>query len=69
MAWSKLDPWKFSSIEPIVVHNPHAAIPLPPEMLPVAYHVVDRQRNLIVPRPGASMEEVLGLPKDWVPED
>lgn len=69
MAWSKLDPCKFSSVEPIVVHNPHASMPLPPEILPVGYYVVDQQRNVIVPKPGASMEQVLGLSKDWVPED
>jgi len=42
MAWSKLDPWKFSSVEPIMVHNPDAAMPLPQGTLPVAYYEVDR---------------------------
>jgi hypothetical protein len=28
MAWSKLDPWNFTRIEPIVVHNPYALVTL-----------------------------------------
>jgi hypothetical protein len=27
MAWSTLDAWNFSRIEPIVVHNPYATMP------------------------------------------
>lgn len=29
MAWSTLEPWNFTSIETIVVHNPYANVPLP----------------------------------------
>lgn len=69
MAWSTLDPWTFSSVEPIVAHNPYASVPLPTDTLPVAQHVVDRQRDVLIPQPGASMEQILGLARDWLPED
>jgi hypothetical protein len=62
MAWSTLEPWNFTRVEPIVVHNPYA-------ILPVAQHVVDRQRAVLVEQPGVSMEELLGLVKDWVTDD
>jgi hypothetical protein len=37
--------------------------------LPVPQHTVDRQRGVITEQPGVSMEEVLGLAKDWVLDD
>lgn len=69
MAWSKLDPWNFTRIEPIVVHNPYATVPLPNDLLPVVQHIVDRQRDVLVGQPGASMEELLGLAKNWLQEE
>jgi len=69
IAWSTLEPWNFANIEPIVVHNPYASVPLPYDTFPIAQHIVDRQRGVLVERPGASMEEVLGLAKNWVPDD
>jgi hypothetical protein len=69
MAWSTLDPWTFTSIEPIVTHNPYASIPLPTDTLPVAQHVVDRQRDLLVQQEGLPMEQLLGLARDWLPGD
>jgi hypothetical protein len=69
MAWSTLEPWNFTRVEPIVVHNPYATSPLPNETFPVAKHVVDRQRAVLVEQPGVSMEELLGLEKDWVTDD
>lgn len=69
MAWSTLDPWTFSSVEPIVVHNPHASVPLPSDTLLLAQHVIDRQREVLVVQAGASMEQILGLAKDWLPTD
>jgi hypothetical protein len=66
MAWSTLDPWNFTRIEPIVVHNPYASVPLPNDALPLAQHVVDRQRGVLVEQPGRSMEDLLGLPTEWV---
>ena len=69
MAWSTLEPWNFTRIEPIVVHNPYASVPLPNDTLPVAQHIVDRHGGVLVEQPGASMEEVLGLAKDWVPDE
>ena len=69
MAWSTLEPWNFTRVEPIVVHNPYATSPLPNETFPVAKHVVDRQRAVLVEQPGVSMEELLGLVKDWVTDD
>jgi hypothetical protein len=69
MAWSTLDPWTFSRVEPIVAHNPYASMPLPTDTLPVAQHVVDRQRDVLILQPGISMEQVLGLATDWLPGD
>jgi hypothetical protein len=69
MAWSTLEPWNFTGIEPIVVHNPYAFVALPNETLPVAQNIVDREKGVLVEQSGASMEEVMGLPKNWVPED
>lgn len=69
MAWSTLEPWNFTGIEPVVVHNPYASVPLPNDTLPLAQNIVDREKEVLVEQPGMSMEEVLGLPKDWVRED
>lgn len=69
MAWSTLEPWNFTRIEPIVVHNPYAYNPLPNDTLPVAQNVVDHQNELLVEQPGLSMEALMGLPKDWVADD
>jgi hypothetical protein len=66
MAWSTLDPWNFTRIKPIVVHNPHATMPLPHDLLPVAQSVVDRQTGVLVEQPGDSMEELFGLAKNWL---
>jgi hypothetical protein len=68
-AWSTLEPWSFTAIEPIVVHNPYATVPLANDTLPIAQNVVDREPAALVEQPGASMEDVLGLPKNWVPDD
>ena len=69
MAWSTLEPWNFSAIDPIVVHNPYARVPVERDTLPFAQHVVDRERAVLVEQPGASMEDILALPKDWVQDD
>jgi hypothetical protein len=69
MAWSTLEPWNFTRIDPIVVHNPYAFVPLPNDILPVAQHIVDRQKSVLIEQPGASMEDLLGLARDWVPDD
>jgi hypothetical protein len=69
MAWSTLEPWNFTRIEPIVVHNPYASTPLPNDILPVAQNVVDRENAVLVEQPGISMENLLGLAKDWVVDD
>jgi hypothetical protein len=69
MAWSTLEPWNFSAINPIVVHNPYARVPLGNDTLPVAQFVADRERAVLVEQPGASMEDILGLPRDWVQDD
>ena len=69
MAWSTLEPWNFTRIEPIVVHNPYASVPLPNDALPVAQNIVDRDKGVLVEQPGTSMDDVLGLAKDWVPDD
>ena len=66
MAWSTLDPWNFTRIKPIVVHNPHATMPLPHDLLLVAQSVVDRQTGVLVEQPGDSMEELFGLAKNWL---
>jgi hypothetical protein len=44
-------------------------IPLLNDILPIAQNIVDHEEEVFVARPGASMEEILGLPKDWVPVD
>jgi hypothetical protein len=69
MAWSTLEPWNFTRIEPIVVHNPYASVPLGNQTMSLTQHVVDLDRGVLIEQPGSSMEEVLGLPKDWVPDD
>ena len=69
MAWSTLEPWSFTAIEPIVVHNPYATMPLPNDTLPVAQHIVDREKGVLVEKPGASMEDLLGLARNWVREE
>ena len=40
-----LDPWTFTSIEPIVAHSPYASVPLPTDIVPVDQHIEDRQRD------------------------
>lgn len=69
MAWSTLEPWNFTAIEPIVVHNPYATVPLPCDTLPVEQNFVDREKGVLVEQPGASIEDILGLAKDWVPDN
>jgi hypothetical protein len=69
VAWSTLEPWNFTRIEPILVHNPYASNPLPSDILPVTQNVVDHQNEVLVEQPGISMEALLGLPKDWVTDD
>jgi hypothetical protein len=69
MASSTLEAWNLTVIDPIVVHNPYATVPLRNDPLPVAQHVVDRKKLGLVEQPGASMEELLGLAKDWVRDD
>jgi hypothetical protein len=69
MAWSRLDPWHFARLEPIVVQNPYATVPLPNDLLPVAQHVVDHQRAVLVEQTGTSMEDLLGLAKNWLQEE
>lgn len=66
MAWSTLEPWNFTAIEPVVVHNPYASMPFPNDILPLAQHVVDHQKGVLVEQAGRSMEDLLGLPKEWV---
>ena len=66
IAWSTLEPWNFTAIEPIVVHNPYAFTPLPNDTLPLSQHVVDQQRGVLIEQAGRSMEDVLGLAKEWV---
>jgi hypothetical protein len=69
MAWSTLEPWNFTRIEPIMVHNPYASVPLPNEALSVAQYTADRRKVVLVEQPGTSMDEILGLAKDWMPEE
>jgi len=66
MAWPTLVPGNFTQIEPIIVHNPYASIPLPNDIVPLAQHVVDYQRGVHIKQVGRSMEDILGLPKDWL---
>ena len=66
MAWSTLDPWTFTAIEPIVVHNPYATVPLANDMLPFTQHVVDHERGVLNEHAGRSMEGLLGFAKGWV---
>lgn len=66
MAWSTLEPWNFTAIEPVVVHNPYASVPFPNDILPLAQHVVDHQKGVLVEQAGRSMEDLLDLPKEWV---
>ncbi len=37
--------------------------------LPVAQHIVDREKGVLVEKPGASMEDLLGLARNWVREE
>jgi hypothetical protein len=69
MAWSTLEHWNFTRIEPIMVHNPYARVSLSNNILPVAQYIVDLDRGVLVEQAGTSMEEVLGLAKDWVTDD
>jgi hypothetical protein len=69
MAWSTLEPWNFTAIEPIVVHNPYATAPLQNDALPVGQNIADAENAVLVEAPGASIEDILGLAKNWVPED
>ena len=68
MAWSSLEPWNFTAIEPIVVHNPYASLPLANDTLPLLQHVVDHQKGVLAEQAGRSMEDILGLAKEWVRE-
>ena len=65
MAWSTLEPWNFTRIEPTVVNNPYASLPLPNDTLPMSQHIVDRQRGVLVEQQGSSMEEIIGRAQDW----
>lgn len=69
MVWSTLEPWNFTRIEPIVVHNPYASNPLPNDVLPVAQNVVDYEHEVLREQTGVSMETVLRLAKDWAVDD
>jgi hypothetical protein len=69
LAWPTLDPWKFTAVEPIVVHHPCAAHPLPYDTLPITQNVVDQEIRALVERAGVPMSEILGLAPHWMPED
>jgi hypothetical protein len=69
LAWPTLDPWKFTAIEPIVVHHPCAAHPLPPDTFPITQNVVDQNIRALVEQKGVAMSEILELPPHWMPED
>jgi len=49
-----------------MVHNPYSRVPLSNNILPVAQYIVDLDRGVLVEQAGTSMEELLGLAKDWV---
>lgn len=66
MAWSTLEPWNFTAVEPIVVHDPYASMPLANDVLPLAQYVVDHQKGVLVEQAGQSIEDLLGLAKEWV---
>ena len=67
--WSTLEPWHFIDLEPFTIHNPYAINPLPDDLLPWTQEVPNQSVNTLVPKPGKSIAEVLGLAKDWLPED
>jgi hypothetical protein len=69
MAWPKLDPWNFSAFDPFVVHNPYASTPLAADVIPLTQYVVDRERDVLAETPGATIEEILGLPKNWIKDE
>lgn len=69
LAWSTLEPWNFSAINPIIVHNPYATMPLGNDVLPLSQHVVDAQNGVLIEQAGISMEALLNLPRDWVQFD
>lgn len=69
MVWPTLDPWHVALIEPIVVHNPWAAHPLPNDALTLTQHVVDRQTGNLMVQQGPGMPELLGLEPYWFPDD
>lgn len=69
MAWSRLDPWHFASVEPIMVHNPYATNPFPNDALALTQHVVDRAQGVLVEQRGVPIGDALGLDIDWFPTD
>jgi hypothetical protein len=69
LAWPTLEPWKFTAVEPIMVHHPCAAHPLPGDALPITQYIVDQERRALVEQTASSMENILGLSPNWVPED
>jgi hypothetical protein len=69
LAWPTLDPWKFTAVEPLMVHHPCAAHPLPNDAFPITQCIVDQKVRALVEQKGSSMAEILGLDPHWMPED
>ncbi len=69
LAWPTLEPWKFTAVEPIMVHHPCAAHPLPKDAFPITQYTIDQERRASVEQKGLSMEDILSLAPHWMPED
>jgi hypothetical protein len=69
MVFPHCDIWRLGdpSRDPLLVHHPWAAWPLPVDMLPFWRLEMDERQGRVVP--GRSMGEILGLPQPWPPED
>lgn len=53
--------------DPVLVHHPGAARPLPVDMLPFRRLEMDGRKERLIP--GITMSKILGLPSPWPPEE
>jgi hypothetical protein len=69
MVFPHCDIWRLGDPlrDPLLVHHPWAAQPLPVDMLPFRRLEMDEKAGRVIP--GTSIGEILGLPQPWPPEN
>jgi hypothetical protein len=69
LVFPRAEPWHLAEPcgQPLLVKNPRATRPLPPDILPTNEFVIDEREARVVN--GRSMSSILGLPDPWPPPE